>query len=421
MNTGSWTFLHAADLHIDSPLRGLSAYEGAPVEELRLATREAFGRLVEVAIQRGVAFVILAGDVFDGDWPDYDSGLWFTGQMRALEAEGIRVFLLRGNHDAESKVTRHLRWANNVHVFDAQEPESIEVSDLGVVLHGQSFEQAATKDNLALRYPQARDGRLNIGVLHTALGGRAGHDNYAPCSLEDLRSRGYDYWALGHVHKREIVAEDPWVVFPGNTQGRHVGETGAKGATLVHVREGKIHELEAIHCDVARWSHLRIDVAGAAHEDALIASCETELRTAFAAADERLLAVRMTLLGSTELDASLRLDELRLRQEIRALAGRISSSLWVEKVIFKTSPLEEDEQASSGLLGLAQRILEAEVSDEELAIQGKGFEKLASRLPAEILAEWNPTDRHSLQRVLDPARRYLAALLGNEAEGEQER
>ena len=181
---------------------------------------------------------------------------FFVAQMGRLREAHIPVYLLHGNHDAESQITRRLPLPDNVHVFGGQQPESFRIDDLDVVLHGQSYRQRDVSENLARSYPQPVDGTFNIGVLHTGLGGMGGHANYAPCSLDDLINKGYDYWALGHVHRAEVLHERPYIVFPGNLQGRHVRESGAKGARLVTVENNEIVDCAMVHTDVVRWAIL---------------------------------------------------------------------------------------------------------------------------------------------------------------------
>ena len=222
----AYKFLHAADIHLDSPLRGLARYEGVPADEVRLASRTAFENLIEAAIDEQVAFVILAGDLFDGDWPDFGTGLFFCAAMGRLEKAGIDVYLLYGNHDAESVLTRKLPLPGNVHVFGIRKAETFTHGATWAVIHGWSYREKDTRANLAAAYPAAVPNAFNIGVLHTALGGRPPHAPYAPCSLQDLASKGYDYWALGHVHEFEVASRTPLVVFPGNLQGRSVRELG---------------------------------------------------------------------------------------------------------------------------------------------------------------------------------------------------
>ena len=260
----SFRFLHAADIHLDSPLKGLAGQEGNAVERVRTATREAFDQLVGLAIDERVDFLIIAGDLYDGNWRDYKTGLFFVGGIGRLNKASITVYLLHGNHDAESQITKRLELPDNVHVFGTRKPETFDIGDLDVALHGQSFRQSDVTDNLVLDYPTPVSGAFNIGVLHTGLGGMGGHTNYAPCSLDDLVNKGYDYWALGHVHQAAVLHEKPHVVFSGNLQGRHIRETGAKGTSLVTVEENEIVDLSSVPCDVVRWVVLPVSLNAAA-------------------------------------------------------------------------------------------------------------------------------------------------------------
>jgi DNA repair protein SbcD/Mre11 len=240
----------------------LARYKGAPVEQIRGAIRRALENLVELAIAEKAAFVLLVGDLYDGDWKDYNTGLFFAAQMARLREANIRVFLVAGNHDADSQITRHLRLPDNVTIFPTQAPERQVLADFDVALYGQGFHTRAVTNDLSAAYPQPDPTLLNIGLLHTSVDGREGHEPYAPCTVDCLRSKGYDYWALGHVHKRETLHEDPWILFPGNTQGRHVRETGPKGCLLVTVRDGRALP-EFRELAVLRWPVCEVDVSGA--------------------------------------------------------------------------------------------------------------------------------------------------------------
>ena len=249
-------FIHAADIHLDSPLRGLEQYEGAPVQEIRDAARRALANLVDLAIDQEVAFVLIAGDLYDGDWRDYNTGLYFVDQVRRLREANIPLYLISGNHDAANRMTRTLRMPDNVTFFSADAPETALIPELDVAIHGQSFATAAVYEDLSEGYPVAKSGYFNVGVLHTCASGREGHDRYAPCSLEGLKAKGYDYWALGHIHIREILSEQPIIAFSGNIQGRHIKETGAKGCLLVTVNDDQSMQADfrALDCKRRRKS-----------------------------------------------------------------------------------------------------------------------------------------------------------------------
>jgi predicted phosphodiesterase len=203
----------------------LEAHEGAPVELLRGATRRALENLVELALAEQVAFIVIAGDVYDRDWKDYSTGLFFRRQMTRLREARIPVYLIHGNHDAASIISRKLNLPDNVHEFSNRCAQSHPVEGHPVVIHGRSFPNRAVEENLAREYPPAVPGKFNLGLLHTSLNGPCGHDTYAPCAEQDLREKGYHYWALGHVHQPQIISEDPYIVFAGNCQGRHAAVT----------------------------------------------------------------------------------------------------------------------------------------------------------------------------------------------------
>lgn len=327
--------LHAADLHIDSPLRGLARYEGAPDAEIRGATRGALENLVQLALDEEVGAVLLAGDIYDGDWNDYNTGLFFRRQMSRLGEAGIDVYLVSGNHDAASNITRQLTLPPNVHVFSQHEPGTFENKDLGIAVHGQGYAKREVLDNLAAAYPAPVSGAFNIGLLHTALeGGWKSHARYAPCTKTQLVDRGYQYWALGHVHSREEIATDPWIVFPGNLQGRFATETGPKGATLITVDDSKL-EVVSVRprtLDTVRWEHLRIDAAAVGAVNELDELVRNALAGAGEEAGDRLLAVRVSVVGASAVHDELWRKRAQFTAEVRGLANDEFSRVWIEKV-----------------------------------------------------------------------------------------
>ena len=388
----SFRFLHAADIHLDSPLKGLAGLEGSAAERIRTATREALARLVGLAIEEQVAFLIIAGDLYDGDWRDYKTGLFFVSQMGRLHEAGIHVYLLYGNHDAESQITRRLTLPDNVRVFGSQKPQSCQIDDLGVVLHGQSFGKRDVTDNLALAYPDPVNGAFNIGVLHTGLGGMGGHENYAPCSLNDLVNKGYDYWALGHVHQAQVLNERPHIVFPGNLQGRHVRETGAKGASLVTVEGGEVMDLVTLHSDVVRWSLVPVDMENATNIGAAVDRVRHAIENAVVTfADGRLLTCRVQLRGRTKIHGQLLAAEDRLLAEARSSAlGLGEDTAWVEKVVIATESVLSPETLAEreDAVGELQRMLQEAGSDADLLHEIEtDVGEMIRRLPHEVRAD----------------------------------
>lgn len=331
-------FIHAADIHLDSPLRGLSAYPDAPAQRLRSATREAFANLVTVAVDEAVDFMVIAGDLYDGDWKDHNTGLYFVREMGRLRRAGIPVYLLYGNHDAQSELTKRLQMPDNVYVFGAAKPETFRNDELRVALHGQSFKHAATMDNLAMAYPDPVPGYFNIGVLHTALQGNAAHAPYAPCSLDELHAFGYDYWALGHVHDYTVWRGASTVVFPGNIQGRHVRETGARGAVLASREEGAELNLERRYVDVLRWHVATVDVSLCQDYAQVIEAVQGALDDLLQEQDhDRPLAARVVLTGETPAHGELFGLEAQLRADVLASIAVLGNDrYWLEKVVLDT-------------------------------------------------------------------------------------
>ncbi len=379
-------FIHTADIHLDSPLKGLEIYDDAPVEEIRGAARRAFDHLVDLAVEEEVDFILIAGDLWDGDWKDYNTGLYFSARMARLAKAGIKVFIVSGNHDAASPLIRSLPLPDTVTFFPSKEPQSVRLDDLGILIHGQSYSNRAVTENLASRYPQYDPGFFNIGLLHTSLTGCSGHETYAPCTIDDLKSKGYDYWALGHIHNREIVSEDPWIVFPGNIQGRHIRETGAKGASLVTVEDGCITGVEFLELDVLRWAVCEVDLSG----------CETSgsvydaVRQAFEREADRAggspLAVRLELTGACAVHTRLLEQTAQWTQNFRNIAVQ-RGSLWLEKVKFRTRrrvSLDEMFGKDTPLAGLLKSVRKMELDGDSLFELVPELSALKNKLPPEI-------------------------------------
>lgn len=336
-------FLHAADVHLDSPLRGLLRYDGAPVDEIRAATRRALENLVELAVEQEVDFVLIAGDVYDGDWKDHNTGLFYVSQMSRLREADIPVVMISGNHDAANKMTRSLRMPNNVELLSHTRPQTAKTKklrELGVAVHGRSFARPAEYDNLVAEYPETQKGLFNIGLLHTSLAGAEGHEAYAPCTIEDLRRKQYDYWALGHVHNREVKCSDPPIVFSGNIQGRHVREPGAKGCYLVTVDSRGSVELEFQPLDVFRWAVCEL---AATEEHRAEDVCDTfgvEVSKLVERHAGLPLAVRVVVTGRSPAHDQFAADPTGWTNQFRAAGlDAAPGRVWVEKILFHTSPL----------------------------------------------------------------------------------
>jgi exonuclease SbcD len=418
-------FVHAADLHLDSPLLALSRQDPRQVERMRRATREAFERLTDLCIEQEVAFLVLAGDLYDHDCPNMQIVVFLRGQLRRLEQNGIRAVIIKGNHDADNRITSALALPANTRMLGEQKPETIMFDDLPVrvAIHGQSFRPGPIAENLAASYPAALRGCYNIGLLHTSLAGTVDHDPYAPCTLEELTTRGYDYWALGHIHKRAVLLRDPFVVFPGNLQGRHAKESGPKGCFLVEVDDaGRTVSAEFIPLDVVRWHRAEVDLKGRNIEAELVEGVRGGLTHAYRDGDGRPGAVRVVLTGRTSLYQHIERRPHRLRQTMLELADEIAGDdMWIEKIVNNTTPPGERVDAISNdethdLVSIMQEI----AGNTELIgpLLARELEPLRTKLPGELkelsclkLIETPGLCREALDR-LQP--RLTARLAGEE-------
>lgn len=327
-------FVHTADLHLDSPLRSLALKNPELAELVRGATRTALARIVDLCLEEAVDALLIAGDLYDGSQTSMNTALYLASELRRLEAAGIRVFLIRGNHDSQSAMTRELTFPENVHVFAGRAKPVLAKSlgdGRGVHIHGISFANPHAPDSLLPSFQPPVADAINIGMLHTSLAGTPGHDPYAPTSVAELARHGFDYWALGHVHMRQVHSEVPLIVMPGMPQGRDINEAGPKTVTLVTVG------------DDGRLAHREHDVGQAVFERLAVDLSAVEdwrqmLDTAgdaFSALRHRTqadhLIVRLSLTGTTPLAWKLRRDPDLLSAEIANLAAGLSGC-WIEKI-----------------------------------------------------------------------------------------
>jgi exonuclease SbcD len=410
-------FLHASDLHLDSPLRGLDRYDGAPVQRLRTATRSALERLIDQALGARVDFVLLAGDLYDRDWQDFHTGLFFREQMVRLDRAGIRVFIVQGNHDAQGVISRQLVLPSNVTVFSSRAAQTVRIDELSVAIHGRSFPDRAVDEDLVPSYPAPIPGLFNIGMLHTSLTGRVGHDRYAPTDVPTLVAKGYDYWALGHVHAREVVSEQPRIVFSGNLQGRHANETGAKGCEQVSVEAGRI-EAEFVALDVVRWSQLSVPLDGVDRLEAVSDAFRAALERVFVGASDRLHAVRVTLTGATRLHEEEARQPGTLAAHIQAAAQDMSNAeVWVEQVRLELSTPMDRAQAAlrQDAVGELVRLVDS-IAAEDLELSRRAQAQLGDLLggmPIEVTAGDVPRldDPAALRSLLRDAEATVLARL----------
>lgn len=411
-------FIHASDIHLDSSLRGLQQYEGAPFVRARQATRHALENLVELAINQQVQFLLIAGDLYDGDWKDYNTGLFFASEMSRLREADIQVFIIAGNHDAASQISKTLRMPDNVKILSDKRPESVRLDSIDVAIHGHGFRTREVTEDLSTAYPVGDPHLFNIGLLHTSMDGRPEHAAYAPCRVDGLLSRNYNYWALGHVHKREILHSDPWIVFSGNTQGRHVRETGAKGCSLVTVDQGKVVSIEHQDLDVIRWAVCDVFLdSGDTCDDALNKAL-SHLDGEFAACDGRPLAARLNLIGNCHAHLTFSTEPDQWINEFRSAAtDRSSGDIWLEKIHLQTGPeidLDKALKRDDAIGHLMRTIRDIGSTPEVIAAFAGELEELQRKLPPDFRAGEDGLDLNNpnlLAASLEDAKQLLFARL----------
>lgn len=356
-------FIHTADLHLNSPLASLALRNADLGDLVRGATRKALERIVDLAIDEEVDMVIVAGDLYDGSQTSMATALFLMAEMRRLEAAGIRVFIIRGNHDAQSQITRELTFPPNVHVFDGRgKPVKAGALASGreVHVHGISFAQPHAPNSLLPAFRAPVPDAVNIGLMHTSLAGASRHDPYAPVGISDLAAHGFDYWALGHIHQRRVHSQAPWIVMPGNPQGRDINEGGPKSVTLATVAEDGTISCEERPVAIAVFERLSVDLSGIEDWHGMLDRVETALGAAKAAAGAHLVA-RLSLTGTTPLGWRLRRDEDLLSGELQNLAASLGDC-WIEAVELAVVQPQAVTEADAGPLAELGRLMHDDVA-----------------------------------------------------------
>ncbi|PTM98874.1 metallophosphoesterase family protein [Mycoplana dimorpha] len=327
-------FVHTADLHLDSPIASLALRNPELADLVRGATRRTLERIVDLAIAERVDALLVAGDLYDGSQTSMATALFLVAQMRRLETAGIGVYIIRGNHDAQSQITRELTFPANVHVFDGR-GKPVRAGALAngrdVFVHGISFGQPHAPASLLPGFRAPVADAINIGMLHTSLAGSGRHDNYAPASVAELVAHGFDYWALGHIHQRAVHSERPLIVMPGIPQGRDINEGGNKSVTLVTVGDHGALLAEEHFLAIAALERVTVDLAGVEDWPSMLTRVRVGLEQVKEGARADHLVCRLTLSGPTPLAFRLRRDDDLLAAELQAIAEGVGGC-WIESV-----------------------------------------------------------------------------------------
>lgn len=388
----SFKFVHCADLHLGSRFRGVSSSDPALGERMRRSTFDSFSSIVDMAVRERADALIISGDVYD-DGNALPSTRHFLA--KELERAGMPVFICRGNHDSRTSWDQSIPYPGNVHEFGT-EPESIVVDSRGGSFEvvGMSFCKPHEDRNLAVLLSGRRD-MFTIGCLHCDVDSVSEGRSYAPCRLSDLSGRAVDYWALGHIHKRQVLSNSPYVVYPGNIQGRNHKESGQKGAYLVSVSSGVVTNIRFVPTQSILWRDMRVDIAGKTLEDVM-----SEIRSAVSPTD----MLRITLTGSGELDGMLRSGD----DAVGLISSRVGCT--VSEVNVETSPFVDyttrsgDDMVSKIIE--ASRSLEADGRDSILGILG------GNRIIAAHMDEFSGMTDDELNALVEDASKLLISRMG---------
>ncbi len=324
-------FLHAADIHLDGISSGLKSFYGAEQLSISQAIQQAFERLIDLAIQEQVDFILFPGDLFDSNWKDYSLGLFFIEQINRVTCP---IYYIRGNHDAENRLLKQLDYPPHFFDFSATEPQTYLLDSLKVAIHGQSYATYRTQEDLSAHYPEAIPGYFNIGLLHSSGNNKQEISPYAPFQLESIKKKGYDYWALGHIHNYQILETSPYIVYSGNIQGRHIHERGPKGCCIVSRLDGDL-EIEFKSLASLIWERVNINLSNITQEREVKAALAQVLTEKYAKQMRAgfLFIFRIHLTGFLKPDHTLNLSQEYLESQIHSWIQDFSENMGrLEKV-----------------------------------------------------------------------------------------
>jgi exonuclease SbcD len=385
--------IHTADVHLDSPLKSLALRDPELKEQVQIATRSAFTHIIDTAISESVTALLISGDLFDGTQRSANTAAYLTGEFDRLRDVDIQVFYIKGNHDAENPLTGEITLPKNVHAFDGRGGK-IPLSE-NIWIHGVSFANRHAPESLLPKFQEPVSGAFNIAMLHTSLAGAAGHDPYAPCSVNELASLGFDYWALGHVHGRKIHSESPWIVMPGMPQGRDIGEAGPKSASLLSI--GETIEVSEISTSQVEFLNITFDVDEAESDDRLRDILRQGLRETESRLKARSGVVRVTLSGSTP-----RRWQILRDQDFWGMAAskfaRETGKLWLDTLIFDLTDIPASSNSASDELALIMETIRGEPGFSETS--RTELENILTELPLRRRGELMP-DAETVGKLAD--------------------
>lgn len=420
----SLRFVHAADLHVDSPFLGLSGAAPAHVSEAMLgATFAAYDAIIQLCLDRRVEALLVAGDIYDGADRSLRAQRRFYDGLARLSAAGIRSFVCHGNHDHLGGWEAQLDAPPLCHRFgDTVESVPFDPADpaRGTV-YGVSYPRQEVRENLAASFAREGDARIAIGLLHANVGDVGGHANYAPCTLADLAATNMDYWALGHVHTRQVLrAATPAVVYPGNPQGRHPYEGGPRGVYVVELDDSGRAGLEFVDVSAVRWERLPIGIDRFEREQQLMDAVHDRIEGALDGAGGRPLIARIEFTGRGPMHATLRRNGFAtdLRDQVNDTWGDRRPFAWCERVRIDTAPAIDRERHLDGqdfLADVLRMVDDIAGDDEQVAALGIRLQPLyAHDRVKRYLKDAVPDNEELRQLLRDAETLCLEQLAGEE-------
>lgn len=400
-------FVHASDLHLDATFGGVDATDERVAGALERSTLEALDRVVQLCIDREVDFLVIAGDLYNSADHSLRAELAFQRAMRRLADAGIEAFVVRGNHDPADGWSAGLELPDSVVVFPADRVERREVirdGEVACVVYGRSFATRQVMENLSLGFGREEGDPYAVAVLHANVGQREGWDNYAPCTVDDLRAAGMDYWALGHIHVAGRVSNDPPAVYPGSTQGLNPTEKGPRGCFVVQLGEGGATE-EFVETSSVRWQGLEVDATDVQSIDELRSVLDETCAGVRDSGSGRPTIVRLDLTGRTGAHADLSRPGVLadLTADLRQVQLEIEPWIWVDRVRDRSKPLIDLDEilVEEGLRGDLARIAR-EVSENPGEAERMVEEVLAPvQLSLAIRSELDISSEEVVGRALD--------------------
>ena len=366
-------FVHASDLHLDATFGGVDATDDKVAGALSRSTLQAFDRVIDLCIEKEVDFLVIAGDLYNSADRSLGAELSFQRGMRRLADVRIPAFVVQGNHDPADGWSAGLELPDSVVVFSPEAVERREVirdSEVVCVVYGRSFPTRQVTENFASGFSRSKDDLLAVGVLHANVGGREGWDDYAPCTVDDLRAAEMDYWALGHIHLPGRVSDDPPAAYSGSTQGLDPGEEGPRGCYLVELDGGGATE-EFFETAAVLWRRIALDATDATGLEELRTAVNATCDRVRTESRDRPTIVRIEIGGRTDVHADLgRPGVLEdLLTDLREEQLGCEPWIWIDRVRDRTKPnmdldaLIEEE----GLRGDLARLAQARAADPESA------------------------------------------------------